>query len=416
MPGQSYITVDGSLADSITEYASILDLYNENTNYVEKLAAYAITPEGDDDQDDDEDVEIEFKDQVFQEIADSYPHLAAIPDRDFESVGNLVVFIFTFSNEFELYLKQFLTNLIQVLGLQDVDVKVNKNKKKTLKITAIISVLSNVFNLIELENFEFRNFNLKLILNLVEILDNGSILLPIVSNVEGWLLSDIDSKPLEVQEETRLLILQLAKLISSSNELESLKLFELAITKIPNVSSNLINQYLIENLNSLKALDLSKILELEVVIKNHQESQEYLKLLQNYLSLTTLEFESSLSQFTSLTSINFKTLLKKNQFLTLSKIALTTNSITYTTIASSLNLSANDVELFIFDAIKSGVVEGKLSQINQTFQVYKVNLIVKSIELKDWLEIKGKLLEWRSKLKDVRALVDQASKKKAVKA
>lgn len=413
MPGQSYITVDGSLAESITEYASILDLYNENTNYVEKLAAYAITPEGDED---DEDVEIEFKDQVFQEIADSYPHLAAIPDRDFESVGNLVVFIFTFSNEFELYLKQFLTNLIQVLGLQDVDVKVNKNKKKTLKITAIISVLSNVFNLIELENFEFRNFNLKLILNLVEILDNGSILLPIVSNVEGWLLSDIDSKPLEVQEETRLLILQLAKLISSSNELESLKLFELAITKIPNVSSNLINQYLIENLNSLKALDLSKILELEVVIKNHQESQEYLKLLQNYLSLTTLEFESSLSQFTSLTSINFKTLLKKNQFLTLSKIALTTNSITYTTIASSLNLSANDVELFIFDAIKSGVVEGKLSQINQTFQVYKVNLIVKSIELKDWLEIKGKLLEWRSKLKDVRALVDQASKKKAVKA
>lgn len=415
MPGQSYITVDGSLAESITEYASILDLYNENTSYVEKLAAYAITPEGDD-QDDDEDVEIEFKDQVFQEIADSYSHLAAIPDRDFESVGNLVVFIFTFSNEFELYLKQFLTNLIQVLGLQDVDVKVNKNKKKTLKITAIISVLSNVFNLIELENFEFRNFNLKLILNLVEILDNGSILLPIVSNVEGWLLSDIDSKPLEVQEETRLLILQLAKLISSSNELESLKLFELAITKIPNVSSNLINQYLIENLNSLKALDLSKILELEVVIKNHQESQEYLKLLQNYLSLTTLEFESSLSQFTSLTSINFKTLLKKNQFLTLSKIALTTNSITYTTIASSLNLSSNDVELFIFDAIKSGVVEGKLSQINQTFQVYKVNFIVKSIELKDWLEIKGKLLEWRSKLKDVRALVDQASKKKAVKA
>lgn len=414
MPGQSYITVDGSLADSITEYASILDLYNKELNYVEKLSTYAIT--GEDQTEEDEEEEIEFKDEVYGEIADSFKYLSAIPDRDFESVANLVVYILTFSNEFESLLKRFLSNLIKEFELEDVNVKIEKNKKKTLKVTAIISVLSNVFNLIELENFEFRNFILKLILNLVEILDNGSILVPVASNVEGWLLNDIESKSTEVQEETRLLILQLAKLISSSNELESLKLHELAITKIPNASSNLINNYLVENLNASKALDLIKILESEVVIKNHQDSQEYLKLLQNYLSLQTSEFEATLSQFKSLSTINFNTVLKKNQFLTLTQIALTTNSITYATIASSTNIPTEKVELFIIDAIKSGVIEGKLSQINQSFQVYKVNLIVKPVELKDWLEIKDKLLEWRSKLKEVKTLVDQASKKKAVKA
>lgn len=413
MPGQSYITVDGSLADSITEYGSILDLYNPELNYVEKLGSYAIT-EGVEDEDEDE--EIEFKEEVFAEIAGSYKYLSAVPDKDFESVSNLVVYILTFSNEFESLLKSFLSNLVKQFELDDVSVKIVKNKKKTLKVTAIISVLSNVFNLIELENFSFRNFVLKLILNLVEILDNGSILSPVASNVEGWLIKDIETKNTEVQEETRLLILQLAKLISPTNELDSLKLYELAITKIPNVSSNLINNYLVENLNSSKALDLSKILELEVVIKNHQESQEYLKLLQNYLSLQTPEFEASLSQFQSLSTINFTTLLKKNQFLTLSKIALTTSSITYATIASSTNIPTEKIELFIIDAIKSGIIEGKLSQVNQSFQVYKVNLVVKAIELKDWLEIKDKLLEWRSKLKEVKNLVDQASKKKAVKA
>lgn len=415
MPGQSYIVVDGSLADAITEYASILDLYNKELNYVEKLSSFVV--EGEDHGDEDED-DVEFKDEVYSEIQESYKYLSAVPDRDFESVANLVVYILTFSNEFKSHLKSFLINLINHFKLNDVNAKIIKDKKKTLKITSIISILSNIFNLIESNDLNFKNFILKIILNLIEILNNGLILLPIVSNIENWLIKDIELQSLEIQQESRLLILQFAKIISSIDEIKSLNLFKLAITKIPNTNSNLINQFLIENLNSEKILDLSNILQLEVVIKNHQESKIFLQLLQNYLTLTTQEFENSLSQFESISSIiNKDVLLRKNQFLTLLKLASTkqnnnNNSINYNEISSTTNIPIDEVELFIIDAIKLGIIEGKLSQINQSFQIYKVNLIIKQIELSDWIEIKGKLLEWRSKLKNVESLIDQASKRK----
>jgi len=417
MPGQSYIVVDGSLADAITEYASILDLYNKELNYVEKLSSFVVEGE-DHGEDDDEDVE--FKDEVYSEIQESYKYLSAVPDRDFESVANLVVYILTFSNEFKSHLKSFLINLINHFKLNDVNAKIIKDKKKTLKITSIISILSNIFNLIESNDLNFKNFILKIILNLIEILNNGLILLPIVSNIENWLIKDIELQSLEIQQESRLLILQFAKIISSIDEIKSLNLFKLAITKIPNTNSNLINQFLIENLNSEKILDLSNILQLEVVIKNHQESKFFLQLLQNYLTLTTQEFENSLSQFESISSIiNKDVLLRKNQFLTLLKLASTkqntnnnNNSINYNEISSTTNIPIDEVELFIIDAIKLGIIEGKLSQINQSFQIYKVNLIIKQIELSDWIEIKEKLLEWRSKLKNVESLIDQASKRK----
>ncbi|CCH42974.1 hypothetical protein BN7_2520 [Wickerhamomyces ciferrii] len=412
---QSYITVDGSLADSILEYASVLDLYNKDLNYTSKIESFIITNDEQDDQDDEEE-ELQFNDDIYKEIVESYQYLTNIPDRDLEGLINLAVYILTFNNDFEKLVIDFFGSLFEKFELNNSDLKITKNKKATLKITSIISNLSNIFNLqINGDNFPFKNFILGEILKLIEILGNGEILLPIISNLESWLTNDINQQPSEIQEETRSILLKISKLIKPYDELSSLNVFKISITKIPNVSSDLINQFIIANLNSNKALDLSKILTEEVIIANHESSQNHLKFLQNYLNFTTQDFQKSIDEYSSLSEIDFKLVLTKNQYLNLCKIASTTSTISYSQISSDLLIPENQVEIFLINAIKTGIIQGKLSQINSNFQVYKVNLILKTIELNDWLEIKSLLLDWRSKLSNVKSLIDQASKKKLVK-
>ncbi|RMZ75859.1 hypothetical protein DV737_g5065, partial [Chaetothyriales sp. CBS 132003] len=91
----------------------------------------------------------------------------------------------------------------------------------------------------------------------------------------------------------------------------------------------------------------------------------------------------------------------KIRLLTLATIAssATNRSVPYDTIASSLAVPVEDVEMWVIDTIRAGLVEGKLSQLRQEFLVQRATYRV--LGEKQWVEIQGRLMVWRRSLESV---------------
>ncbi|KIW82870.1 hypothetical protein Z517_02113 [Fonsecaea pedrosoi CBS 271.37] len=100
-----------------------------------------------------------------------------------------------------------------------------------------------------------------------------------------------------------------------------------------------------------------------------------------------------------------ETLSHKIRLLTLATIAAssTTRSVPYSTIASALQIPSEDVEMWVIDTIRAGLVEGKLSQLKQEFLVQRATYRV--FGEKQWAEIQGRLMVWRRSLESVLTVV-----------
>lgn len=95
----------------------------------------------------------------------------------------------------------------------------------------------------------------------------------------------------------------------------------------------------------------------------------------------------------------------KIRLLTLATIAAssTTRSVSYSSIASALQIPSEDVEMWVIDTIRAGLIEGKLSQLKQEFLVQRATYRV--FGEKQWAEIQGRLNVWRRSLESVLQVV-----------
>ena len=98
-------------------------------------------------------------------------------------------------------------------------------------------------------------------------------------------------------------------------------------------------------------------------------------------------------------------LITKMRLLTLATIAASApnRSVPYSAIASALSIPSEDVEMWVIDTIRAGLVEGKLSQLKQEFLVQRATYRV--FGEKQWAEIQGRLMVWRRSLESVLAVV-----------
>ncbi|PTU19169.1 hypothetical protein P175DRAFT_0461603 [Aspergillus ochraceoroseus IBT 24754] len=78
-------------------------------------------------------------------------------------------------------------------------------------------------------------------------------------------------------------------------------------------------------------------------------------------------------------------------------------SLSYATIASALRVPASDVEKWVIDTIRAGLVEGKLSQLRSEFLVHRATYRV--FGEKQWAEVQGRLMVWRRSLERVLGVV-----------
>ena len=118
----------------------------------------------------------------------------------------------------------------------------------------------------------------------------------------------------------------------------------------------------------------------------------------------------------SLSSLNLpesaaNILQTKIQLLTLASLAAgaPNRSIPYSTISNELQIPKDDVEMWVIDTIRAGLVEGKLSQLKQEFLVQRATYRV--FGPKQWSEIQGRLMVWQRSLGGVLSLVKNEREK-----
>jgi translation initiation factor 3 subunit M len=95
----------------------------------------------------------------------------------------------------------------------------------------------------------------------------------------------------------------------------------------------------------------------------------------------------------------------KLRLLTLASLASSTpsRSLPYSTIAAALGVAETEVEKWVIDTIRAGLVEGKLSQLRSEFLVHRATYRV--FGEKQWAEVQGRLFVWRRSLEGVLSVI-----------
>ncbi|KAJ1033190.1 hypothetical protein NDA13_001188 [Ustilago tritici] len=96
--------------------------------------------------------------------------------------------------------------------------------------------------------------------------------------------------------------------------------------------------------------------------------------------------------------LNSEQLAHKIRLLDLADLcALSVSSdVSYSSIAKTLNISEDDVETWVIDVIRAGLVSGKLSQVKQAFRVYKSTH--RQFGKKEWEGLEKRLVEWQKSI------------------
>lgn len=103
--------------------------------------------------------------------------------------------------------------------------------------------------------------------------------------------------------------------------------------------------------------------------------------------------------------INTDAAYRKIRLLTLTSLAASCSdrSLPYNMISRRLHVPEEEVELWVIDVIRAGLVEGKLSQLNQTFLIHRAN--VRNFGQQEWEQVAVRLDTWKETLRGILEVV-----------
>jgi translation initiation factor 3 subunit M len=91
---------------------------------------------------------------------------------------------------------------------------------------------------------------------------------------------------------------------------------------------------------------------------------------------------------------------RKVRLLTLASLANTpSRTLPYSKIVTALDIPSEDVEMWLIDVIRAGLVEGKLSQYRQELLVHRSTY--RTFGREEWEELDARLEEWKVALEGV---------------
>lgn len=272
-----------------------------------------------------------------------------------------------------------------------------------------LQLLTTIFNILP-PSTDTRYHVFLAILRVVRTSSSFEVLRPHLKSLDTWIvLWETD------EEDQRKLFLQIADVAGEAGEEGEAYLYLLrALRTIPaDEASNPESHKLA--LRALKAAlshpshfdfqDLTSADPIQALRKSEPEWYELLEIFNAELLDDYNDFLESHDDFLDDNSLPAALLHRKMRLLTLASLAASTpsRSLPYQHIARSLQIPAEDVEVWVIDVIRAGLVEGKLSQLNQTFLIHRSTYRV--FGEKQWTEVQGRLDTWRTSLEGVLGVV-----------
>ncbi|CZR50835.1 probable eukaryotic translation initiation factor 3 subunit M [Phialocephala subalpina] len=372
------VFIDGTFADLAQELAEYLSIGNEIKPLLEENK----------------------KDDALKKLVTASTALNSTPEKEFTAAYNLLVYLVIQSPSVNMFLPRICDNLSKPITSSPVNGP-----------GLALSVLTTVFNLLAPDN-EVRFNVFQAILRLVKSSGLFEMLRPQLKKLDDWLIEwDVD------EEDQRKLFGQIADTADDAGEeeqayfyvLKALRTFEgdevnsaeaqalsLRALKVALLSPTHHDFHDLTSLPAIQALSDSQPVYFELLeIFSEKELEDY------------NDFRDEHEGWIEEAGLDNSKLHRKMRLLTLASVAASTSSreLEYKLIAKALQIPAEDVEMWVIDVIRAGLIEGKLSQQKQVFLVHRTTYRV--FGEKQWREIATRLDQWKASLRAVKEVISR---------
>jgi len=397
MPGMPNLSlVEGAFEELASELATFLDgLKGEGSNVLAEIQPLLAQTEQTEEAEPSRPTD---KDAVLKKLVSGSAVLNNAPERELQAAYNLLIHLISQSADPDPYLPRLCTYL---------SAPITSSPHNGAGLA--LGILSTLFNTIPTDD-EARYHILLAIVEVIKGSRNYETLQPQLQSLESW----VEEWEM-TSEESLKLYLAIADAALAANEQEDSYTYQLKALRtlqdtpsLPEAQS-LSLRALKAALQNEKHFDFQDLTALESVQSLRNSDQIWYELLEvfnadNYDDFQ--DFKEGNNNFISENDLDEATLDRKIRLLTIASLsahASHTRTLSYSTIAKALNVPSEDVEVWIIDSIRSGLVEGKLSQQKQEFNIHRSTYRV--FGENQWREVASRLETWKSSLVNVLAVI-----------
>ncbi|OTA64649.1 PCI-domain-containing protein [Hypoxylon sp. EC38] len=373
---QQRVFVDGSFAELAKEMADYLHIGEEVKPLLEK------------DQ----------KDEALKKIVIASPILNSVPEKEFQSSYNLLIYLVLQSENAGMFLPRVCENLMKPITTSPVHGP-----------GLALNALTTIFNLLkpDSERDNELRFNVFMaILRFVKLNGFYETLKRCLPEIKGWL------KQWETDEEDqRKLYLEVAEVAHDAGDeetsyqhvLSALRTFDEDEVKSEE-AQQLALRALKSSILSPTHYDFQDLLAVPAIQALSESHPLYHELLVIFAEKDLEDYSDFLEEhegFVEKEHLDGEKLQRKIRLLTFASLAASTpnREIPYASIAKALQIPDEEVEMWTIDVIRAGLVEGKLSQLNKLFLVHRT--VYRVFSEKQWRELNDRLSGWTGILKNV---------------
>ncbi|KAI1107850.1 PCI-domain-containing protein [Jackrogersella minutella] len=373
---QQVVFVDGTFAELAQEMADYLNVGDEVKPLLEK------------DQ----------KDEVLKKIIIASPALNSVPEKEFQSSYNLLVYLVLQSDNAGMFLPRVCDNLTKPITSSPVHGP-----------GLALNVLTAVFNQLKVESERDNalRYNVFMaILRFVKLNGFYDTLRRTLPQIPAWL------KKWETDEEDqRKLYMEIAEIAHDAGDDETS--YQHVLRALRTFDEDEIKEEEAQKL-ALRALktsilapthydfqDLLAVPAIQSLSESHPLYHELLVIFAEKDLEDYNDFNEEHEGFIEKEHLDGDRLHRKIRLLTFASLAASTSNqeIPYASIEKALQIPPEDVEMWAIDVIRAGLVEGKLSQSKKVFLVHYTTYRV--FTEKQWREVGDRLDGWKVLLRDV---------------
>ncbi|KAK8244126.1 eukaryotic translation initiation factor 3 subunit M [Phyllosticta capitalensis] len=340
------------------------------------------------------------KDEVLKKLVTGSAALSGAPEKEFVAAYNLLIHLVRQSPNSENYLPPICNNLTK---------PVTSSPANSSGLA--LSVLTTIFNILPADSVSRYHVFLAS-LRVVRSSSFFESLKQQLKNIDTWIAQwDVD------EEAQRKLFLAVSDAAQDNGENELA--YKYLIRALRTIESEQASTPEARDL-SIRALktalthpahyDFQDLTALDSVQALRKSDPLHFELLEIFTSEHLEEFndfKDTNPDFVAKEQLDADALNRKMRLLTLASLAATNQarSLPYAHIAKALQIPAEEVELWVIDVIRAGLVEGKLSQLNQTFLIHRSTYRV--FGENQWREVASRLDMWRNSLTGVLGVIRQ---------
>ncbi|KAK8197599.1 eukaryotic translation initiation factor 3 subunit M [Phyllosticta capitalensis] len=340
------------------------------------------------------------KDEVLKKLVTGSAALSGAPEKEFVAAYNLLIHLVRQSPNSENYLPPICNNLTK---------PVTSSPANSSGLA--LSVLTTIFNILPADSVSRYHVFLAS-LRVVRSSSFFESLKQQLKNIDTWIAQwDVD------EEAQRKLFLAVSDAAQDNGENELA--YKYLIRALRTIESEQASTPEARDL-SIRALktalthpahyDFQDLTALDSVQALRKSDPLHFELLEIFTSEHLEEFndfKDTNPDFIAKEQLDADALNRKMRLLTLASLAATNQarSLPYAHIAKALQIPAEEVELWVIDVIRAGLVEGKLSQLNQTFLIHRSTYRV--FGENQWREVASRLDMWRNSLTGVLGVIRQ---------